>query len=512
MAKSIRDLIALDSDESEKPRKAASLVTLDQEDETPTAAAAPVSDGLPADFPRHEEDESTGEWWKKELKALTYPETWKRPLQLAARTAIDTVESLPMTAADMGVSARNMLTGSDYEMPSQMNRQSLNTVLPEPETVPEKAASFIGGAVAGARLPAPQAAKQAPVGFVVHETSPLAPILKEAQDAGYVVPPATASGSKVAKVVESVAGKTATAQAASIKNQKVTNDLARQALGMEAGEQITPTKLAAIRETAGKVYEKIAGAGDIVADAKYIDDLAQLGKSADEIAQAFPGANVGATKQIDELVSSLLQDKFDSRAALQYLRELRKMASGNLSGINAADPAKQALGMAQREAAATLEDLIGRTLETKGMGDIAAQFADARKTIAITHTVENALNETTGNVLAGKLGQQLAKGKPLSGQLEIAAKFARAFPKASKEVTESMPGISPLDWMAAGGIGAISGSPLAALLPPARIATREAAVSNWAQQLLSAPPKPYAGAPATLGLAPGAVLQLEAQQ
>jgi hypothetical protein len=490
------------SDEDEPPKKASALASLsDEEQET----AAPVQD----DLSPHTEDESTGEWWKRELKALTHIETWKRPLKLAARSAVDSVESLPLTAMDMGVSARNMITGSNYEMPSQMNSEALNTVLPHPETFPEKLASFVGGAVAGAKLPAPQAAKQAPVGFVPPNTSPTAAIAREAQAEGFVLPPATASTSIGAKLAESVAGKASTAQAASIKNQELTNELARKALGLKSGTQITPNALESIRETAGKVYAQIADAGEIVPDGQYLDDLAQLGRSADEIAQSFPGSNVGATKQVEEMVGSLLQNKFDSKAALQYLRELRKMSTGNLSGMNAADPAKQALGMAQREAAATLEDLIGRHLTKIGKADVAESFAGARKMIAMTYSVEKALNETTGNVVAGKLGQQLAKGKPLSGELEIAARFSRAFPKAAKEVTESMPGASPLDWIAGGLISAGSGNPAGMLLAGVRPTMREFLMSSPGQRMFAEKAiQPFAGPQINLGAASSAAMQL----
>lgn len=507
MANSYARLAALE-DEEEKPKSSYARLASLADDDDGSAPAETPDDGLPADFPRHEEGDSTGDWWKKEISALTRPQTWKRQAKLGARAIYEGVAGLPIMAADAGVGARNLITGSNYQLPSEMQRESLNEFLPEAQTAQEKVASFTGSVLAGAKLPAPQIAKPAPKGFVAPSANPLAPIAQEAQAAGYVVPPATLSGSKLAKLTESVAGKTAVAQGASIKNQQVTNDLVRKALGIAEGEQITPGKLAGIREAAGKVYAQIGDAGEIVPDQAYLDDLAQLGRGADEIAKSFPGANVGATKQIDELVTSLLQNKFDSKAALQYLRELRKMAGANTSGMNAADPAKQALGMAQREAAGTLEDLIGRHLERVGKKDVADSFAGARKMIAMTHSVENALNETTGNVVAGKLGQQMAKGKPLSGELELAAKFSRAFPKASKEVTESMPGVSPLDWMASGGIGAITGSPWAALLPSARIATREAALSPALQRLLSPAGKPYQGGPVDMGLAPSAAIQL----
>lgn len=503
-------------DEEEAPPKRAYTRLANLPDEEETHATVPAASMVSEEAP----------WWQRAASVTG------RQIGLAGRSVAQGAASLPLMAMDAGVAARNLVTnvargemptladfnpfakegGSrmEYELPSATFNRALTDVgVPEPRTASEKVSGFIQSVLAGARIPAPQAGKQAPAGFASPSLAPNAAILREARQAGYVVPPASASQSIAAKGVESLAGKASTAQAASIKNQQVTNELVRKALGFGKEQPITVAALEDLRATAGKVYESISGSGDIVPDARYLDDLAQLGRGADEIATAFPGANVGATKQIGDLVDSLLQEKFSAKAALQYLRELRKQASGNFSGANAADPAKQALGMAQREAASTLEELIGRHLAQQGRPELAQSFEQARRAIAMSHTVENALNATTGNVAAGKLAQQLSKGKPLSGELAIAARFAQAFPKASKEITESMPGASPLDWMAAIATTIAAQHPAGLVAVGARPAARWAALSPMAQRALLEGAGPYAGPEATIGLLPSAVLQSE---
>jgi hypothetical protein len=444
----------------------------------------------------------------------TFAQDMGRQAGLAGRAVINAVAGIPMMAMDAGVGARNLITGSDYEAPSKMFSDALDSVgLPKPETRLEKIANFAETVLAGSRLPAPQASSQAPANFVKADPTAMvkAQTLNEAQKAGYVVPPATTNPTLANQALEGASGKIATAQAAAVRNQTVTNKLARQAVGLANDAPITPEALKSLRSTAGEVYNQVASSGKIKVDEQYLNDLAQLGKGVDEIAKDFPEANVGARQQIDKLVNSLLRDTFDSSSALKYLRQLRADAAGNLtSAARGGDPEKQALGMAQREAAATLEDLIGRHLAENGQPELAQSFEQARRLIATSHTIENALNEATGNVSAAKLASQL-KGKPYGGELQVAAKFAQAFPKAAKEVNESMPGISPLDYYGSVGAAGLFHSPHLLMLPAARMAIREALLSPFGQKAAQQTAKAAGEAPQTLGLAGGTALATSTQ-
>lgn len=312
--------------------------------------------------------------------------------------------------------------------------------------------------------------------------------LKEAQKAGYVVPPSTTNPTATNRMIEGVAGKAATQQAASVKNQKVTNALVRKSLGLGTDAPLTKETLNAVRSKAGGVYKAIQSAGDIVADSQYVDDLAAIAQSIDDVAKDFPDLNLNNNEQISALVDGLMQDKFSTKSAIELTKQLRKSASGNLSGINAADPAKRALGYAQRDAAAAVEDQMIRHLEASGKKPLADAFDGARKLIAKTYSVESALNESTGNVVATQLGAQLKRGKPLSGELELVAKFARSFDKAAQEIKTS-PGVSALDAMFAtvGAVGGATVNPAFVALPAARIGTRAAITSPFLNSRLATP-------------------------
>lgn len=312
--------------------------------------------------------------------------------------------------------------------------------------------------------------------------------LSAGRGAGYVVPPSSVNPSRLNTTVEGISGKILTQQAAQIDNQAVTQALVKAELGLADEAAITPASLRVIRSRAGTAYKAVKKAGQIVTDGQYLDDLTKLAESVDEVAKDFPDANVGANQEITKLVDSLLRDKFDSSSAVAYLKQLRKAASGNLSGINAADPSKKALGMAQRQAAEALEDQVIRQLQANGMAETAENFAKARTLIAKTYSVEAALKGS--NVNAAKLGAQLSKGKPLSGNLATIAKMAEEFPDAMR-VPKGSP-VSALD-PAVGIVGTLMGQPQALLYPLGRAAARGTVLSKAGQNAMLSPSTGVAG-------------------
>lgn len=305
--------------------------------------------------------------------------------------------------------------------------------------------------------------------------------LAEARKLGYVVPPSTTNPTAANRAIESVAGKAATQQSAALKNQSVTNRLVREELGLAENAPISKQTLNGIRAKEGQVYKALKSSGRIAVDDQYIDDLSGITASIDDVAKDFPELNVGSSTEINKLVDSLLKDSFDSSSAVELVKQLRKDAASNLSFQAAADPSKRALGMAQREAAGIVEDQLIRHLEASGKGALAKRFDQARIRIAKTYSVESALNEGSGNVVASQLATQLKRGKPLSGNFEKIAKFAQAFPKAAAEVRDSA-GVSALDAIV-GTAGATTLNPALAVLPFARIGTREALLTKTGQKL-----------------------------
>jgi hypothetical protein len=318
--------------------------------------------------------------------------------------------------------------------------------------------------------------------------------MREIRDAGYVLPPSTINkGSKLAVATESMSGRAATHQTAAFRNQKITNRLIREDLGLAKNAPLSRSTLKGIRTEAGKVYEAVAKSGRIKPDQQYLNEVANLSAVMDDVASEFPGAAAPSGDKIRELADSLFQPDFDADAALKYTRSLREQAKGNFQSVHSAGGNAEALSMAraQQEAAGVLEDMILRHLRATGKAAVADSFDAARVRIAKSYSAEAALNEATGNIVAKNLGAQLRRNKPLSGNFQKVAKFAEAAGPAAAEV-KSGPGVSALSAILSSGAGVaglVSGNPAGlalATLPLGRTAARQAILSN-AGQALAAP-------------------------
>ena len=422
----------------------------------------------------------------------------KRQGGLLGRSTLNAVAALPLTALEGGAGLANLATGGDFSFRKQWDEGLDKLGFPRPEAPVERITDFAAQALIGSKIPAPGIANPAPANFTRNAMDPRAATFAASREAGYVVPPSTTNPTGVNRALEGIAGKLTTAQLASAKNQGVTNSLAKRALGLSDDAPLTQEALEALRNEAGGAYQAIRGAGAMQVDDALTRDLDGIVAQFQGPSRSFPltppspaVARVNALRQ-GEGGQPLTQ--FDAGDALDQIRLLRDEASKAYAGGD------KSLGAALKKAATSMEDAIERNLE--GMGEPGAQllknFREARKLIAKTYSVEKAFNPATGNVSGTKLGQQLSRGKPLSGELEQAGRFAQAFPKAALEFNESLPGISPLDFYATGGASALTKEPMYLLYPFLRQAVREGLLSGPGQALAQ-PRGPF-------GLPPPAVM------
>lgn len=384
------------------------------------------------------------------------------------RGAIKGVAALPTMASDFGVGTRNLLTGSNYELPSQMYERAFDTALPQHNLKSSKAMEFGTSILAGSVMPVPQVKNPAPAGF----QKPAADLVRQqtladGRRVGYVVPPATTNPSGANTFLESFGGKIATAQDAAIKNQEITNMLAKRAIGISDDTPLTLESLKAIRREAGENYETLRNAGMVM-----IDDASS--KSLDALSSKFTGNNIkdaiGGGNDIAKIVAAIKSNPLNGDTAVDAMALLRDKADVAYRG------GEKELGKAYKQISKIIEDL----MEKKLSGEALSRFKGARELIAKTYSVESAFNQATGNVVSNKLASQLGKGKPLSGDLKLAARFGQAFPKASREMVDSG-AVRHTDAVLASGATVFSGQPWYLGWPFLRQGARSFLLSNAGQ-------------------------------
>lgn len=348
------------------------------------------------------------------------------------------------------------------------------------------AGALVGGIVPGVAKAAGAAGNA--IGKVLSgpaQTPEVAAAVDAARKSGYVIPPTQANPTLANRVLEGFSGKLSTAQNASAANAATTNKLAAEAIGLPGDTVLSPGVLNTVRADAGKAYEALNSAGMITPGPAYSAALDKITAQAKTAAAGFPNA---PANPLIAKIDALRSTQFDASAAVAQTRELRQAADA------AAASGDKGLASSLRKGSDALEDAIAEHLQQTGQSKLLDDFQAARQQIAKTYSIEKALNAETGTVDAKKLAQQLQKGKPLSGGLESAARFAARFPKAAQtpEVLGSLPGASPLDFAAAGGMTAASGNPLVMASVLARPAARSLALSPLVQNRLVQAQQPNA--------------------
>lgn len=310
---------------------------------------------------------------------------------------------------------------------------------------------------------------------------------------GYVVPPADLEPGVVSELASGLSGKIKTAQVASQRNQGVTDELARKAIGLKAGDELNSDVLQNIRRQASTAYNAVKGSGQVQADAAFDSALNAIAATQQGAGRSFPGLqNNGVT----DLIASLNQKAFDAGDAVDATKVLREMAD------KAYRQGDTTLGKAAKGASDALEGMLERHLQATGQPDALKAFQEARKLIAKTYSVQKSLNTETGNVAAGKLASELQKGRPLSGELRDIAEMGTAFPKAMQSLKEAPKAVSPLDFAVAATTGASTGNPLALTMLGARPLARNALLSGFVQRQAM-----QQGAPAPISQATQALLE-----
>jgi len=305
--------------------------------------------------------------------------------------------------------------------------------------------------------------------------------LLAAQELGFVATPGSLSPTGANIVKERIAGKTHLEQLGSINNQQMADKVARKAVGLSEGADLTPEAMKSIREVEyNKGYAPLKKLGNIVADDVYIDDLANIESKYTGPSKSFPEA---VPDEVGKLISKYTVNRFDAADAVDVVKNLREQASANFR------KGENALAKSQLDISTALEGQIARTLETSGdpkLAGLLEQFKASRQRMAISHTVEDAIRVGSGSVDAKKLGRDIQNDKFMTGDLKTVAEFANTFPRVN--VPPSMIGTP--------GAGGVFGRSLSGLAAggATQLLTKDPALSiamTAAPELLSAGMRQY---------------------
>lgn len=204
--------------------------------------------------------------------------------------------------------------------------------------------------------------------------------LNAGREAGYVIPPEKS-------VLRGVAGKSALRQEATIRNQDVTNSLAKKAIGIPDDVPLSPGVLESKRAEFSKPYQEIAAIDPMAGI--FLEGLKKLRSKANEY---FKYA-----------------DRSGDPAALETAHALSGKASG-------------------------LEARLDTIAKIANKPDLIPRLREARTQIAKTYDIERALNIGNGDVDAHIIGNMVDKNPAkYTGELSTIGKFDQAFRRYTGE-------------------------------------------------------------------------------
>jgi hypothetical protein len=268
-------------------------------------------------------------------------------------------------------------------------------------------------------------------------TAKKAAVLDAGKKAGYVVPVSEVNGGFWNNRLEGIAGKAALGQESILRNQKVTNQLAKKGLGITDDNPLSITALEAKRKAAGAPYKEVSNLPPRPSTAQ--------------------GYSRNSTSQVS------------SKKLLEELKQTRNDSQGWYKAYErSASPDDLAKAKSLQAKARSIDAELNNRAKAVGRDDLRKQLHEARTEIAKTYTVQKGLNEATGDINPVEIGKayKQGKGKVLTGDLKTIGEFQQAFPKYSKAgVGAQTPGVSKIEAVASlggGGIGAAAGGPVGA--------------------------------------------------
>lgn len=407
---------------------------------------APGDHAAPGASPAAQPSSSLAEWGKELGSA-------------AIRPIVKAVTAMPSMAMDAGVATRNLVhnlsqgimpTWSDfnpfpnsgpkspqeYELPSQSFNRALDTYTRAPTTGWGKAGEFLNTALLSSRLPAPEAAEQAPANFVPQSvrTSGLTisqqNAAEQGENLGMQLTPGQQLGSKPLQQLEakmqSQPWTSGPLNRIAANNQSVLNSAAAQSIG-ENANVVDSSVLARANDRLSSVFENVGDPSRIT-----VVDPAKTQSALDAIDQQAEGLIDGSIRD-NKLVQRLESLTDMGSITGQQLRQLTSKLGKAAYKQMATPSGDRDMGQALYAVKDHVDDLIGQGLsdtERVAYDTTREQYRNLMLLTSRTGIVNPSSGNVAGVALASKL-QQADKPGFLYGRnqsdLYNAARFAQAF-------------------------------------------------------------------------------------
>jgi hypothetical protein len=459
------------------------------------------------------------------------------------RAAFRGVQNIARNVAGsvVGEEARSLIDDGQFSNPASAAgfTAAMSTVAP--------ALGLVAGKLMGKVDPADAAAKaEAQSRNSVRDAS-----IKAGQDIGMAVQPTVVNDSWINRRLEGFAGPARVGRQASVNNNVTGGDALRVDVGMEAGDPLDFAVIKAAKKTAAQPYRDIAGMSENGGITMYFDGSPGSGFLTTDANAVKAGINQSAKvnpknplvidgdklKTLEDRnildpdwkekafakghdaviidsgtgrVDAFIPQDYDPKAILfkgtpietaardlEDMKNARKEATKFFNKFSSGyDPIA---GQRASDRAAALDERIRTAALQSGDQELMDRFIEGRRRWAKLDGIEKAINTDSGEIDLNKIGALSAKGRPLSGAMDVVGGFANATKGKFTRPTASMPnpGSSGLDGpvqmgaLLAGGVKglAISAANLA------RDPVRAAILSKPGQRLLAQPNyKPAAAA------------------
>jgi hypothetical protein len=335
--------------------------------------------------------------------------------------AVGSLIGAPRTIGQAGANMLRSLVGT---VPGQAVTEATDN--PYLGAATSIAAPFAVGAAAQKAQTASQAAQKRNI--VRDET------VRAAQQEGFVTTPGSVNPSFGNVNLERLGGKQRVEQEMSYINHEATQRLARRGLGVAEDTPLTPELTKQIRsEEFAKGYEPVRQIGNITSDTTLASELNAIERKFAGTTKSFPSP---IKNEIVAEINKFKTPQFNSADAVDEIATLRKDARVNFKSD---DADKVKLAQTQTSLADALENQIERSLAAAGnprATEMLDQYRASRKRMAISHSVEEAIQKGSGFANAQDFVKQLNKGVPLSAELKLIAEFANNFPHVNVPISK----------------------------------------------------------------------------